>query len=29
MRKVKRFVPDISMKFDERTILEDIRKEVR
>jgi hypothetical protein len=28
-KEVKRFVPDISMKFDERTILEDIRKEVR
>ena len=28
-KEVKRFVPDISMKFDERTIIEDIRKEVR
>ena len=27
-KEVKRFVPDISMKFDERTIIEDIRKEV-
>ena len=28
-KEVKRFVPGISMKFDERTIIEDIRKEVR
>ena len=28
-KEVKRFVADISMKFDERTIIEDIRKEVR
>ena len=27
-KEVKRFVPGISMKFDERTIIEDIRKEV-
>jgi hypothetical protein len=28
-KEVKRFVPGISMKFDERSIIEDIRKEVR
>jgi hypothetical protein len=28
-KEVKRFVPGISMRFDERTIIEDIRKEVR
>jgi len=28
-KEVKRFVPGISMSFDERTIIEDIRKEVR
>jgi len=28
-KEIKRFVPGISMKFDERTIIEDIRKEVR
>ena len=28
-KEVKRFVPGISMKFDERTIIEDIRKEVQ
>lgn len=28
-KEVKRFVPGISMKFDERTIIEDVRKEVR
>jgi len=28
-KEVKRFVPGISMKFDENTIIEDIRKEVR
>ena len=27
-KEVKRFVPGISMSFDERTIIEDIRKEV-
>jgi hypothetical protein len=27
--EVKRFVPDISMRFDEKTIIEDIRQEVR
>tara|TARA_A100001201_G_scaffold107_1_gene336 strand:+ start:770 stop:1156 length:387 start_codon:yes stop_codon:yes gene_type:complete len=28
-KEVKRFEPGISMKFDERTIMEEIRKEVR
>ena len=28
-KEVKRFVPGISMRFDERTIIEDVRKEVR
>lgn len=28
-KEIKRFVPGISMSFDERTIIEDIRKEVR
>src|SRR5210317_139634 len=28
-KEIKRFVPGISMKFDERTIIEDIRKEVQ
>ena len=28
-KEIKRFFPGISMKFDERTIIEDIRKEVR
>lgn len=28
-KEIKRFVPGISMSFDERTIMEDIRKEVR
>ena len=28
-KEVKRFVPGISMKFDENTIIEDVRKEVR
>ena len=28
-KEIKRFVPGISMKFDERSIIEDIRKEVR
>jgi thioredoxin-like negative regulator of GroEL len=28
-KEVKRFEPGISMRFDERTIIEDIRKEVR
>ena len=28
-KEVKRFVPGISMKFDERTIIEDVRKEVK
>ena len=28
-KEVKRFVPGISMKFDENSIIEDVRKEVR
>ena len=28
-KEIKRFVPGISMKFDEKTIIEDIRKEVQ
>jgi hypothetical protein len=28
-KEIKRFVPGISMKFDERTIIENIRKEVQ
>jgi len=28
-KEVKRFVPGISMKFDENTIIEDVRKEVQ